>query len=108
MAPWLCEVANVGYELAAVRAARVVQVAERHLDGFGARLPVFSRRAGQLHHEADGDRALVRARRAAERERKNRRRDKSRASSFSVFLSNALEPVSISRQAADAVKLAPR
>jgi hypothetical protein len=62
-------VVNVGDELAAVRAAGVVEVAERHLDGFGAGLPVFSGGAGQLHHEADGNRALVRARRLAERER---------------------------------------
>ena len=75
-------VANIRDELAAVRAARIVEVPERHLDGFGAGLPVFSRRAGQLHHEADGNRALVRARRAAERERKNRRRDKSRTFHF--------------------------
>ena len=85
----------------------VVQVSERHLDGFGARLPGI-RRAGQLHHYADRDRALVRARRAAERKRKDRSRDKSRLLHFLLSSPTRSQPVSISRQAADAVKLAPR
>ena len=57
--PWLCAVARVGGELAAVaEAAGVVDVAERHLDRFRAGLAVFAGRAGQLHHDADGDVAI--------------------------------------------------
>ena len=41
-----------------LHAARVVDVAERHLDGFGAGLAVFAGRAGQLHDEADRDVAV--------------------------------------------------
>ena len=54
-------VARVGDELAAVdHAARVVDVAERHLDRLGAGLAVFAGRAGQLHDHADRDVAIRR------------------------------------------------
>ena len=51
-------VARVGHELAAVDAARIVDVAERHLDRLGAGLAVFAGRPGQLHDQADRDVAI--------------------------------------------------
>ena len=72
-------IARVGDELAAMRAAGVVEIAERHFDRFGAGLAIFAGRAGQLHHDADGDRAIGGARRRGEGESERRRRQKNAA-----------------------------
>ena len=53
-------VARVGDELAAVRAAGIVDIAERHLDRLRAGLAVLACRSGQLHHHADRDLAILR------------------------------------------------
>ena len=58
-------VAGVGDELAAVDAAGIVDVAQRHLDRLGAGLAVGAGRASQLHDDADGDVAIGGAGRAA-------------------------------------------
>ncbi len=51
-------VARVGRQGAAVDAAGVVDVLEGHLNGLGAGLAVFARRAGQFHHHANSDLAV--------------------------------------------------
>ena len=48
------------HELAAVGAAGLVEVPERHLDRFRAGLAVGAGWAGQFHDEADGDIAILR------------------------------------------------
>ena len=64
-------IARVGDEPAALRAAGRIEVAERHLDRFGARLAVLAGRPRELQHHTDRDRAIGGVRRGGtEQERR--------------------------------------
>ena len=77
-------VADVGCEVAARDAARLVDVAERHLDRLGAGLAVLPGGARELHHHAHRHLAVLRrGRRGEHGPRRGRPRDPSRAAAAS-------------------------